>query len=243
MQSSSLSSRGPWAMLPARFVLFFLFQALFAAGFLLTGATDSWNLGAAWWPFSVTLTNLVCLFLLTRLFRQEGKKYWDLFRIDRAHVKGDLLLLLGLIILSAPVAFLPNILIATALYGNTTTPLHQFLLPLPMWAIIASIILFPATQGLAELATYFMYVMPRLSALTQRPWLAYVLASFFLGIQHSMVPLIFDGRFIAWRALMYIPFAFLMGIVLKWRPRMLPYLAIVHVLMDISAVMMYLIPM
>jgi len=31
---------------------------------------------------------------------------------------------------------------------------------------------------------------------------------------------------------MFIPFAFLVGIVLDWRPRLLPYLAIIHVLMD-----------
>ena len=48
------------------------------------------------------------------------------------------------------------------------------------------------------------------------------------------MPLLFDMRFILWRGLMYIPFALLLGIVIHWRPRMLPYFAIVHVLMDAS---------
>ena len=33
---------------------------------------------------------------------------------------------------------------------------------------------------------------------------------------------------------MYLPFAFLMGLVLQWRPRLLPYFADVHALMDLA---------
>jgi hypothetical protein len=243
MQSPSVSPHWPWIMLPARTILFWIFQMLFAVGYLLTGAAGSWNHGAAWWPFSVLLTNLVCIFLLNRLYKLEGKNYWELFRIDRMHLKGDLLVLVLLLIPAGPVSMLPNILIATALYGNSSEPLSLFIQPLPLWAICAGMLLFPVTQGLAELPTYFGYVMPRLGQLTGRPWLGYTLASLFLGIQHMTMPLILDGRFILWRALMYIPFAFLLGIVLKWRPSMLPYLAIVHVLIDFATMVMYLMPL
>jgi len=40
--------------------------------------------------------------------------------------------------------------------------------------------------------------------------------------------------------LMYIPFAFAAGLILHWRPRLLPYLAIIHTLMDMSFAMMFL---
>lgn len=46
------------------------------------------------------------------------------------------------------------------------------------------------------------------------------------------MPLLFDVRFIAWRWLMFLPFAFMVGILLHWRPRLLPYLVIVHILID-----------
>jgi len=62
----------------------------------------------------------------------------------------------------------------------------------------------------------------------------------FLGIQHCAVPLLFNLPFFTWRALMYIPFAFLVGIVMRWRPRLLPYLAIIHVIMDMSFAAMLL---
>jgi hypothetical protein len=39
---------------------------------------------------------------------------------------------------------------------------------------------------------------------------------------------------------MYIPFAFLVGIVIRWRPRLLPYMAIIHVLIDMAFAAMLL---
>jgi hypothetical protein len=82
--------------------------------------------------------------------------------------------------------------------------------------------------------------MPRLSALSGRRWLSWLLASFFLAAQHIAVPLLFDGRFILWRLLMFLPFALLVGLILAWRPRLLPYMIVIHALMDISVVVFLL---
>jgi hypothetical protein len=82
--------------------------------------------------------------------------------------------------------------------------------------------------------------MPRLQNQGLPSWLAVALPALMLGLQHFAVPLVFDLRFIAWRGLMFIPFGFLVGILLHWRPRLLPYLALTHVLMDLSLAMMLL---
>jgi membrane protease YdiL (CAAX protease family) len=106
--------------------------------------------------------------------------------------------------------------------------------------VYAIIFLFPITQGLSELSLYFGYVMPRLESGGLNKILALSLPALMLGLQHIAVPFLFDIRFILWRALMYIPFAFFSGIVLHWRPRLLPYMAIVHVLMNMSFATMFL---
>jgi membrane protease YdiL (CAAX protease family) len=67
------------------------------------------------------------------------------------------------------------------------------------------------------------------------PVAAVALASLFLALQHLALPLRFDLRFIAWRALMFLPFALLLGWVLRRRPSFMPYLMAVHGLMDLSA--------
>lgn len=219
-------------MLPARTVLFIGFQVLFAIGFRLAGSPSAWEASANWWPIVVTLANLACIALLIWLFKGEGKRFWDIFHFERGTIKGDLLVMVGIVILFGPVAFVPNFLIANWLFGGMQIPNEMFIRPLPMWAAIFSLAIWPITQGLAELPTYFGYSMPRLEGQTGRAWLAVLLPSVFLAAQHVAVPLLFDVRFMAWRSLMFLPFAVMVGILLHWRPRLLPYMVVVHILID-----------
>lgn len=225
-------SRWTWIMLIVRFSLFIGIQALFALVFLLTGPSTAWDSSANWWPFVVIIVNFICIALMIWLFRQEGKRFWDIFRIQREFLKNDLLALAGLMVLLGPVSYLPNIWLGGLLFGDPQRTLDLLIRPLPLWAVYASIILFPVTQGLAELATYFAYVMPRLESQGMRRWLAVTIPSLMLGFQHIGVPFLLNSSYLIWRGLMFIPFAFLAGIVMHWRPRLLPYLAIVHALLD-----------
>jgi len=241
MNQSSLAGKSswvPWMMLPIRTVLFVLFQVMFFGIYLLFGNAKAWDSSAAWWPFTVTFANIVCIVLLTCLFRREGKSFLSLFRFSREHIKKDLLTLLWVLAIALPVAFLPNILLATWLFGDMNSAMSLFIRHLPTWAALIGFILFPITQGVAELVTYFLFIEPRLEEQIKIKWLAVSITALALGIQHIAIPLIFDGRFIVWRMLMFIPFAFLLGIVLRWKPRLLPYLAIVHILMDMATAAM-----
>jgi hypothetical protein len=229
-----------WALLFTRLALFLAVQAAFALGFYAAGSAGAWEKSANWWPVAVTITNILCLLILTRLFKADGKNFWDIFRISREHFKSDLLPLLGILVITGPVAFLPNLLLASWLFGNPELTLELILRPLPVWAVYASIVLFPVTQGLTEGPMYFAAVMPRLEAQGTPPWQAVAWPALLLGLQHVAVPFLFDLRFITWRALMFIPFALLVGIVLHWRPRLLPYLAVVHALIDMAFAAMLL---
>jgi hypothetical protein len=90
---------------------------------------------------------------------------------------------------------------------------------------------------LAEIPTYFGYVMPRLEKRVGS-MLAVSLSALALAAQHVTLPLVFDMRFVLWRLLMFLPFAFLLAIALRWRPRLLPFLVIFHGLIDFSAAWM-----
>lgn len=231
--------RWPWIMLLARTTLFISIQAFFALGFFLVGSANAWDDSAAWWPVVVVFANLICLMLLIWLYRVEGQRYWDIFRIERKHVLGDLLFIVGIFVIGGPLAYFPNVLLAGWLFDKPQTVLELFVRPLPLWAVWAGLFLFPITQGLVEIALYMAYVMPRIEAQGLRPWQAVLLSGFFLGIQHFAVPLLFDGRFFVWRLLMYIPFACWTALVMRWRPRLLPYIAVVHVLMNMSFATMF----
>lgn len=238
--NSTRANAFPWLLLFGRTGLFLGVQALFALVFYAGGATQAWDAGANWWPLSVTLVNGVCLAAMSYLLPREGKLYWTFFRIERPYIKADLLALVVILVIAAPVSYLPNVLLATALFGDAQGALDLLMRPLPFWAATLSVLLFPVTQGLVELPLYFLYVMPRLYRQGVSRAGALSLAAVMLSLQHVVIPFLFDLRFITWRALMFLPFAFLVGVVLQWRPRLLPYLASVHVLMDLAAAVMLL---
>jgi hypothetical protein len=233
IQNTSKSAR-PWLMLVIRTFLFAGFQGLIALVLLLTGDKTPWISSAKWWMISASLGGFVVLLILIRFFKEEGLVYWDLFRIKRDTFKKDIWPLIGFLALLGPIAFIPNILFGNMIFGNLQVASDLLMRPIPFWAIVVIMIIFPAFIAISELPNYFGYVMPRLEKQTGKTWLAISLATFWLAAQHIALPLIFNGKFMLWRLLMFLPFAIMCALVLKWRPRLLPYLVIIHFLMDVS---------
>jgi len=237
------ASQRPWLMLVIRSLLFLGFQSLIALIFLSGGSTAAWHGSAAWWPLAVILTDLFCLALLIRFYHEEGQRFWDVFRLERKFIKPDLLFMLGFMLIAGPLGYLPNIISARWLFGDPQIALDLLVRPLPSWAAIASFVFFPLLQGLVEIPTYMLFALPRLESQVIRPWLAIALASFFLSAQHMFAPFIPDARFITYRLVMFLPFAVLVALVMRARPRLMPYIAIIHVLMDLSVAVMFLMNM
>ncbi len=225
----------PWMILLSRLGLFGLIQGILALSLYIIDDPEPWESAASWWPFVVTVTNLIGLFLLIQIFRMEGKSYWRIFNIDRKNLRRDIWTVLGILVIASPISYLPNIFLANLLFGDIQIALDLFFRPLPFWAVFVGIIVFPVTQGLVEISTYFSYIMPHFEKKGYPVWLSLGLPALFLGVQHIAVPFLFNIDFIIYRALMFLPFAILVGIIMRWRPRLLPYLAIIHVLMDVSS--------
>lgn len=235
MSQKSFSKVSPaWLMLASRSLLFLFFQALCAIILFLTGKSALWNDSSKWWPVCVFLANLVSLFFLDRLYKIEGLRFRDVFKVNRATIKSDLMTLLLVFPALGALGFFPNLLLGKWLFGESMIALEMYISPLPLWATFIAVAFLPVTQGLAELPAYFAYAMPRLETQTGRRWLAVFLAGFALSAQHIFAPLLLDYRFILWRALIFLPFAIATGILLRWRPRLMPYMAFIHILMDLS---------
>ena len=230
--TSTTPRSAPWLMLVARLVLFAGFQLAIAGLLAVFGSSAPWHDSQAWWLVSVLLANVVTVALLVRLQRAEGKRYADLLNFRRATAWKDLLIAIGLLLLAAPISTLPNIWLGQSLFGSSEATFVLMFRALPLWAAILALLM-PFTQAIAELPTYFGYSMPRLSISLGRPWLAWAIASFFLALQHVAAPLILDPRFIFWRFGMFLPFALFVGLCIKLRPSVLPFLMIGHALVDL----------
>ena len=229
----------PWLMLISRSALFLFIQLLIAPILALAGTASAWNESARWWTFIAFLANFVSIYLLVRVFKAEGRRYFESIRFSRPTVKTDLIWFFLSSLIGMPIAAAPMNILGAALFGDPMTPTYMLFRPLPAWAFVLSF-LFPLTIAFAELPTYFGYVMPRLTEHLKNGWVAWLIASLALAAQHMFLPLILDGRFMLWRLLMYLPFAFFAGLMIKLRPTLLPYYMLVHALIDISAVTVYL---
>ena len=228
-------------MLPIRSVLFLAFQASIALIFVSVGSSDPWTSSAAWWPIAVIFTDLVCLLLLVNLYATGEKEVLGYsFALSDNLLSKDLLILLGFLAIAGPLGYLPNILSARWLFGDPQIALDLLVRPLPVWAAIASFVLFPLLQGLVEIPVYVIYSLQRLEVQGVKPWVAISLTSFFRSAQHIFVPFFPNMRFIIYRLIMFLPFAILITIVMRWRPRLMPYMVVIHVLMDISIAVMFL---
>lgn len=71
-------------------------------------------------------------------------------------------------------------------------------------------------------------------------WLAILLPILLLSVQHCTLPFIPDMSFILYRALVFLPFAALIGISINYRPSLFPYFAVLHGIMDFGTSYMFL---
>ncbi len=239
MSTGTSKPIAPWLMLISRVTLFAFIQLLIAAVLWLSGESQPLQESSRWWLFSVILTNLVSIALLIRLFKAENKRFLDLFHFQPETLWKDLGLAVAGFLLAGPIAFLPMNAAAEIFMGSAESATRMMFQPIPVWALVIGI-LFPLTIALAELPTYFGYVMPRLEKQLGSGWLAWVIAAAFLSIQHCTLPLILDSGFLMYRLVMFLPLALYLGLILKLRPRLLPYLMIGHALLDFGTLAAYL---
>jgi membrane protease YdiL (CAAX protease family) len=226
-------------MLFFRAVLFASLQVAIALYFMASGVSRSWHESEAYWIITALLANVVTFFLLRRVSRNNDLRYLDNFKLKTPAWRKDVLLAIGLTVFSVPISMLPNIFLAERLLGSSDVAFALFYRPLPMGVILVGF-LWPLTQGLVELPFYFWYLMPRLENRLRNGWTAWAIASFFLALQHTTLPLIFNVDFILWRLGMFLPFALFVGLCIKLRPSLLPYLMVVHAIIDFVAIAMLL---
>jgi hypothetical protein len=217
-------------MLWARTLLFFLFG--FVILFLLNWlkVSEPTSDVTRWWTYQVICANIACFLLLWWLAGREGMRFRDLIGLDKSLLKKDILLILILLIPSAVIGYFGVYFAGVWLYGDT--PPGFMFQSLPIWAAVFSVIIFPLTNALIETTTYFGYSFQRIDALSGNKWLALILASSFLALQHIAIPFYLDLKYMSWRILSFLPFAFFAGFIYLKIRRLLP-LMVLHYLADL----------
>ena len=211
----------------ARLFLAVLAQTATAGVLHLRGVERPFVAAADWFTVHGTLVDLGSMVLLAVLLRREGLRLRDLFRARRGPSLGRTLLQVPLVLmLLGSVGFSTAAAVGMLAYGTPLPP--PPVVPLPLWAGLYSVLVWPLLWGFVEEATYNGYAAPR--ALTL-PHGRLLLAVVCLGwaAQHLALPLRFDVAFLALRFLLAVA---VVAVALYLRTRNLLPLALAHWLID-----------
>lgn len=228
---SSESPVGLAIMLPARLVFALIAQGLTAGVLLLSGQDEPWTRAASALPVWGTAVDVACLVLLAALAHREGLRLRDLLPAWRWRTDGPTALAYaGLMLLVGGVG---GTAVGLAIYGKLPpSPMT----PLPLWGVAWGALVWPVLWGLTEQLTYNGYALPRLEALTGRPWLAGAVVAAAWSLQHVAMPLRFDATFVIYRGLSALPaVGFMIWLFMRGR-RLAPLIA-AHIVVDSLAVL------
>lgn len=216
-------------MLFARPVLAVVAQGLVATIYAARGSLHPWRAATPWLPVYGSLIDAGCLGLLWWLTRREEIHLRDLIAFDRRRLGKDVLLGLALIVPSLLFILAGNFTSNFLVYGRLGMP--QIFEPLPLWAALYGVIVFPLLWGITEQTTYNGYVLPRLQILFGSTGLAVAAVALVWSFQHALMPLTFDPKFMLYRLLSPLPFSIFITLVYLRLRRIVP-LATAHWLMD-----------
>lgn len=227
---------GPVIVVLARPLLCLAAQGAAAGVLWVQGHASPWSAAAAWWTVWGTVADLGCLAALVLLVKREGLRLGDLFGFDRKRLGRDVLLGVGLLLTVFPVTIIGGTLLASWLvYGTTQAPMFTGELTgraLPWWGVVYSLTLWWLVWSPTEELTFNGYALPRLEALTRRPWLAVVVVGVMWAAMHAAIPTLFDARYLVWRTLSFLPLCLAMSAIYLRLRRLVP-LVITHWCMDL----------
>jgi membrane protease YdiL (CAAX protease family) len=180
--------------------------------------------------------------LLAWLARREGLRLADLLGPGRGPLARDLLVATGLIILLMGVGVIAGTVASRLLFGPGAVPPRIFG-PLPLWAALYSVVVWPVIWAAAEQMAYNGYAAPRLQALTGNTWPALLITNLGYGLQHIALPSLPDVRFMLYRFLPAVVVGLTMTLVYLRLRRLRP-LIFAHWFADVtSAVLFVLLPL
>jgi membrane protease YdiL (CAAX protease family) len=223
-----------WLVLIMRTVFFLVFGLVMIALFSSFGSGEAMKEAEKWWPFQAILANIASFLVLKFLLKKEGKSYNSILQFKKGKTGKDIGKGLLYLLISFPFA-------ALGLYGGSylllgdIQPPTNMMQAIPLGAAIIALIVFPLSNALVELPTYFGYAFPRI----EKKWglaMAMVLPALFLAIQHGPLPIVLGGSYIAWRLLAFVPLAFVVGFIFH-KTRNITPLIVAHFIMDFQMVM------
>ncbi|MBR4626385.1 MAG: hypothetical protein IKO47_01525 [Ruminococcus sp.] len=214
-------------MLPFRSIVFL---AVFLTGAYITGKETADI--ANWWSVLASAVNIVTVLLIIAAARKRKTTYFELVNIRRGQtgVKKTVLVSLGVAAVGMGCMYLAGLIC----YGSIMPEVSlDVIAPIQVWLAALNIIVLPATVPFAEDG---LYLGCGVNGIRNR-YAAVIVPAFFYALQHCFIPTFFDGRYMLYRFLSFLPLTVLMCRYYRRKRDPVP-LMIGHSVLDLATAML-----
>lgn len=223
-ENNSKKQTGLYFLLPVRSVLFL---SVFLIGSSVTGKAlkDISN----WWTIVATIINLFTILLLILLARRTGQTYSELINYKKGNTKVRQVIIISLIVLTIGAGGM--YLAGLICYGVFPYAPPMMIEPIPKILAILNFLPLPVTSALAEDGLYLGCGVNQI----KNKYVSIIVPAFFYALQHCFIPTLFDGRYIIYRFLSFLPLAIILCWYYQKKRNPLPIM-IGHALIDMMTV-------
>lgn len=188
-------------LLPMRSVIFIL---IFLIGSNLTGKEleDISN----WWTIVATVVNILTIILLVVISKKKDSTYGELINYKKGTTKVKQIVIISIIILVVGTGGM--YLAGFLCYGVIPYASPMMIAPIAKILAIINFFLLPVTTAFAEDGLYLGCGVN----VIENKWAGILVPAFFYALQHCFIPTLFDGRYILYRFLSFLP----LTIILCW---------------------------
>lgn len=213
-------------LLPIRSIMFIL---IFVIGAYIT--KQELNDISNWWSIVASAVNIVTILIIVLAAKKIKSNYKEIINYEKGKTKIKQIVLMSIIVLLVGTSGM--YLAGFICYGDIPYSAPMMIAPLPIILAIINFVVLPLTVSFAEDGLYLGCGVNQI----KNKYLAIFVPAFFYALQHSFIPTLFDGKFIVYRFLSFLP----LTIILCWnyykKRNPLPIM-IGHALIEMASVVM-----
>lgn len=188
------TDRNVWFVLPMRSVLF---MVIFLCCSIMTRSelTDITH----WWSIIASVVNLVTIIILWEICKHDGMSYRKLIHYEKK--QGNILRGFSFVFVMVLIGMAGMYLAGWLCYGEFPYLAPMMIAPIQPYLALLNLLILPVTTTIAEEGVYLGCGVNSFHS----KWTAVLVPAFFYALQHSFIPTIFDGSFVLYRFLSFLP--------------------------------------
>ncbi len=216
-------------LLPIRSILFIL---IFVIGSIIVNKniSDISN----WWSIVATIVNLVTIIILVLVCKKMNISYSKLINYEKGKTKAKEVIVMTLIVLVF--ASVGMNMAGLICYGVFPYLAPMMAGPISLILAIINFILLPLTVSFAEDGLYLGCGVNSF----KNKYMAIFIPAFFYALQHSFIPTLFDGKYIIYRFLSFLPLTIVFCLYYSKKKNPVPIM-IGHTIVEIASVVLILV--